>query len=663
MRISARVLGAALLVITVLAITTLLAMAVFMMTRTADFQEKSKAINDVSIKVSSISTSIGMTNTTATNYYPRLFEGANKIITQSLELTAEHELTNLSRLLLSTQSNLVKLETAFSNDPSSIYFTNLRAQIILQLSRIFEEANRQANKNYLQQNALLKRDLTILSSIGVALLSILLVAFLIYFKGFLLPIINAQASLRHKKYKELSTNKQLVVTELELLFHTIQLSQKQLIYDATHDELTQLSNRAEFKQLLSNELRLNQTRKTCSAVIYLDIDDFKNINDSLGHVIGDKLLLAFSRRLSRLINGTDCLARIGGDEFTLLLTNLKLSFAEDIALKKVLEILRALKEPFNIESHQLSVSSSVGIAITPVHGNDGDTLMRNVDAALYDAKSKGKATYAFYTSELTENAENLLKTEHEIKDGIRNDQFIMFYQPQVDARTEKVVGMEALIRWEHPKRGLLPPPEFIPIAEKSFLIQELGMWIINNVFQQVAIWQEDWTRLPKISINISTFQLEQVDFVEQVQNLITKYDIRASNICFEITESTFLNYSKRTLDSINNLRALDFEFAIDDFGTGYSCLSYINRLPIDIIKIDKEFIDSIAQPSLSTSPLEAIIILAAGLGLKLVAEGVEDKHQVDYLKQKKCYVIQGYYYSKPLPATMITVNSNGVMLQ
>lgn len=662
MKISARLLGASLLTITILALSTLLIMAVYMINRTGEFQEKSKAINDISIKVSSISTSIGITNTAAENYYPRLFEGSNLVIEQSLELAETHNLANLRRLLMSTQRNLIRLQEAFNNDYSSSYFTNLRAQIILQLSRIFEEANRQANSHYLEQNALLKQELTILSSIGLSLLFVLLIAFFIYFQGFLFPITKAQTLLKEKRYKELSTNKTLVVKELELLFKTLQHSQKQLIYDATHDDLTHLANRAEFKQLLKKAIIHNKKEKNCSALIYFDLDDFKTVNDSLGHVFGDKLLLALSKRLTGLINKQDCLARIGGDEFTLLLTDLTPRLAEDIALKKVLQIFRALKEPFTIDSHLISVSSSVGIALCPLHGNDVNTLMRNVDAALYDAKSKGKARYSFYKNELTENAEKLLKTEHEIEIGIRTDQFVMFYQPQVDARTNEVVGMEALIRWQHPERGLLPPPEFIPIAEKSYLIQELGMWIINNVLKQVALWQNQWQILPKISINISTFQLEQVNFVEQVDGLIKHHNVQTNNICFEITESTFLNHSKRTLDSIQALRERGFEFAIDDFGTGYSCLSYINRLPIDIIKIDKEFIDSISTPGLSTSPLESIIILAGGLGLKLVAEGVEERRQVDYLKQKHCHIIQGYYYSKPLPVESIVANKNTVQL-
>lgn len=321
-----------------------------------------------------------------------------------------------------------------------------------------------------------------------------------------------------------------------------------------------------------------------------------------------------------------------------------------------------LKKPFHIDQHPLTVAASMGLVICPQHGDSVDIIMRNVDAALYEAKKKGKSTFAVYTPAMTEQAEKLLRMEQEIDRGIDRNEFVLFYQPQVNSQTNEVIGMEALVRWMHPERGLVGPFEFIPVAERSLLIQKLGCWVIGEAFRQVKEWQKEWPELPKISINVSSYQFEQVDLVERVQEMLAQHQVQASGFTFEITESTFLNYSKKTLATIDALREMGFKFAIDDFGTGYSCLSYINRLPIDIIKIDKEFVDAILDPNLSTSPLDSIIVLAGGLGLDLVAEGVEEASQRDYLQQRGCQIIQGYLYSKPLPVEQIYHQNGKVML-
>jgi len=647
MRVSAKHLGLATIVIAILGVCLMLALSTSMLHSTKVRQAKSNAINSISTQISNMTTSLAMSDLSSPDYYPRLFKGSESVLARSIRLANQQDLGNLGRLLQSVEGNFKALEKQYNRNPNASFFTNLRSQILLQLSRIFEEANRLANDNYTHQNQTSENYLVLISTIGLCLFVAMITSAMFYLKCFLNPVTLLAKQLKDYDGKSLKLNSTLKVTELEGMLEVLNKSQKTLMYNATHDDLTGLHNRAYFKKALAKEIQKNKAEDTCTVLIYMDIDNFKQVNDSLGHLHGDSLLKEFAIRLTSLAE-KDCVARLGGDEFTLLVRSVAQDQANAEALRMVTKIQQLQQQPFDVHNHSLNVSASMGLLIIPHYGDDIDIAMRNVDSALYEAKRNGKATYAFYEPRLTEEADRVLKLENEIENAISSDEFVLHYQPQVNVKSNTIEGLEALIRWQHPERGLIGPYEFIPIAERSLLIHQLGLWVIRKAFAQCEVLRKTWEHVPKISINIDSRQLEQPDIIETVVALLDNYDVRAENFTFELTESTFLHHSDTTIATILKLRELGFTFALDDFGTGYSCLSYINRLPVDIIKIDKEFVDSIILDELNTSALDAIIVLAAGLSIKLIGEGVEEKSQLDYLQSKGCYIIQGYYFSKPV---------------
>ena len=426
-------------------------------------------------------------------------------------------------------------------------------------------------------------------------------------------------------------------------------SQKLIQFQAYHDLLTELPNRTLFMDRLANSILQARRSNSRLSVMFMDLDRFKVVNDTLGHDVGDELLKQLSSRLRSCLRDSDTLARLGGDEFILLLP---LTNSAEKAQLLADKIIRTVKTPFFIDQHELYVTASVGIAMYPEDGENPDTLIKHADVAMYHTKSQGRDGFNIYTQQLSIHQEAQLSIESEIRRGIRDEQFVVYYQPQVTAEDGRINGVEALVRWQHPDKGLLHPAYFLNIAEESGLIIELGDWVMEAALKEVQRWRLDGLVLNKLAINFSFRQIEQVDFVDKLIRLLKRYDHAGDTFEIEITESTLMNDAEQTVEKLKQLHQYGVNIAIDDFGTGYSSLSLLQRLPINRLKIDRSFIQELRTDS-DRSIVEAIAHMAKGLKLEMVAEGVEQDYQLRYLRKLQCPVVQGYIYSKALPGEEI----------
>lgn len=427
---------------------------------------------------------------------------------------------------------------------------------------------------------------------------------------------------------------------------TERLAAESLIhFQAYHDLLTGLPNRALFLDRLDNAIRNTRRNDAGLAVMFFDLDRFKVINDSLGHSVGDELLKSLGERLKRALRESDTLSRFGGDEFMVLLPDVD----TDEAANKISEkVLSAIKEPFIIDGQEIFITASIGISMYPRDGEDAETLIKNSDVAMYHTKELGKNSYNFYQSDMSVKHHRLLNIENDIRTGITKNQFEVYYQPQIRTEDGSVSGMEALIRWNHPKKGLLFPAFFLSVAEETGLIVDLGDWVLNAGLTEMKNWRESGIEIGRLAVNFSSKQIEQKDFVDKTINALKAFDFPAEALEVEITESTLMCDIENTISKLRQLNDAGVHVAIDDFGTGYSSLSLLQKLPINRLKIDRSFIQDMGQDS-DRSIIEAIAHMAKGLKLEMVAEGVEEQYQLDYLKQLECPVLQGFLFSKGLP--------------
>ncbi len=422
--------------------------------------------------------------------------------------------------------------------------------------------------------------------------------------------------------------------------------ERQLLHQATHDDLTGLPNRAllidRVNQAIANAKRFDLH----VVVLMLDLDNFKGINDTFGHKTGDLLLQSHAQRLSDFLRENDTVARLGGDEFVIVLA----SQSNDGQLVEFLNrLVELFLKPCHIDGHDLTVTGSIGACIYPQDGTDADTLLKNADAAMYHAKILGRNGFQFYREEFNKQLLEHTHLKNELKAAIQNKELSLNYQPLIDLNSGNIIGLEALIRWQHPIMGLISPSIFIPIAEESGLILEIGEWVLRTSCAQASLWhQSSAYSTIKISVNISSKQFRDKNFVPLIRDVLKKTQLNPEYLELEITEGLILDNVADVIQKMVELKALGIRFAMDDFGVGYSSLSYIKHFPFDTIKIDKAFIDNITTDISNASIVEAIIGMTKSLGINVLAEGVEHSEQVDFLKKHHSNQVQGYYFSKPL---------------
>ena len=424
------------------------------------------------------------------------------------------------------------------------------------------------------------------------------------------------------------------------------LTQK-ITHQATHDALTGLPNRTLLRERLELELSHAPYHVATFAVMFLDLDRFKIINDSLGHDVGDALLQIVAQRLNDCLREEDMVARLGGDEFVIILSDVtNRNDIEMIAKKLLFEINQA----YSVKQHDIYTSASIGIAIYPEGGIEAGKLMRNADAAMYRAKLLGKNKYVLYTHDMTTNNKRQLSLDTDMRRAIKEHEFRLHYQPQIDLQTGAIVGAEALLRWQHPEYGLLPPSEFLDLAEENGLITEIGRWVLLEACRQNKQWQTDGLPPLLMAVNIADRQFHDAQFAEKVQSILQECRLEARYLDLELTEGILATHSDASLNSLKHLKQLGVSFSIDDFGTGYSSLAYLKRFPLDTIKIDRSFVRDITTDHNDAEICSAIIAMARNLNLHVIAEGVEEKSQLSFLLEQGCDGIQGYYFSPPVPA-------------
>lgn len=422
---------------------------------------------------------------------------------------------------------------------------------------------------------------------------------------------------------------------------------RRLIRLAHRDSLTGLPNRLYLKSRLPKLVADAQRDGSKLALLYVDLDHFKDVNDSLGHSCGDRLLVAIAKRLRGCIAADDLVVRMSGDEFIVVAQGLPAASAVDYIARRIQEEVSA---PIDIEGVRLSIVSSIGISVCPSDGTNLEQLLKHADIALYRAKSRGRGNHQFFTGDMQAELSDRLELEHALRRAIDGGQLFLEYQPSFDLDTGGPAGFEALVRWNHPHLGIVPPARFIPIAEQGNLILELGLWVLRQVCRQLADWHVAGLPLLPVSINVTPRQFEHGRLVDTVAGLTREFDIDANLLHFEITESAAMQHSEQHLGALQALRQLGSRILIDDFGTGYSSLSYLKHLPIDTLKIDRAFVRDMATDSNDAAIVSAIIGIARSLGLHTVAEGVETQQQVECLRKLGCKTAQGFYFSRPLPA-------------
>jgi len=422
-------------------------------------------------------------------------------------------------------------------------------------------------------------------------------------------------------------------------------AEKQIQFLAYYDALTGLPNRTLLQDRLSKALAGARWRKDKVALLFLDLDGFKTINDSLGHSVGDLVLQEVAERLKRFAREQDTVARVGGDEFLIVLTAVKDAADAAVAAER---LMHAMTVELVIQGRSLSISCSIGIGIFPEHGTDGETLIKNADAAMYCAKESGCNSFRFFSEGMNAEAMERLTLEHGLRLALEKRELFLVYQPQMDIATGKTTGLEALLRWQHPELGLVRPDKFIRIAENSGLIIPIGEWVLRTACSQARKWQDEGLLAVPVAVNVSAVQFRQEDFCELIGRVLWETGLAPQYLEMELTESLLLSNAHVTLSVLQNLRAMGLKLAIDDFGTGYSSLSYLRQFPVSKLKIDRSFIRDVAVNPDDAAITTAIIGMAKSLNLKVIAEGVEDEAQMSFLRARQCDEIQGYYFSKPL---------------
>ena len=428
-------------------------------------------------------------------------------------------------------------------------------------------------------------------------------------------------------------------------------NQEKLMFLAHHDELTKLPNRWLFSDRLQQLITKAQRTKNQIAVLLLDVDRFKTINDTLGHPVGDKVLQEVARRLQSSLRESDVLARLGGDEFLIALDEITDANQVNIVVAK---IIQSLSKPMNIDGYELTATASMGIALYPDDTIDEEGLFKCADVAMYRAKEMGRNGHQYFTADMNERAYDRFSLESELRKALELDQFFLEYQPQCDMRTGRVTGAEALIRWQHPERGLIPPFDFIPLAEETGLIVPIGEWVLRTASRQCKQWQDAGLPPLRVAVNISARQFRQKDFTESVDKILSETGLEPRYLDFEITETVIMENVNEAIMTLTDFKARGFRLSIDDFGTGYSSLSYLKKFPIDKLKIDRSFVRDITNDANDAAIATSIIALAKSMEMDVIAEGVETVEQRYFLIEKMCTLGQGYLFSKPLNTEKMT---------
>ena len=431
-------------------------------------------------------------------------------------------------------------------------------------------------------------------------------------------------------------------------------TQERLDFLAHHDTLTTLPNRLLFMDRLTQSLNHAKRHDNLVALMFLDLDRFKNINDTLGHPVGDSLLQELSSRLQKHLRDEDTIARLSGDEFAILLNDVQ--NLDDIPLIAN-KLLHQVGKPFMIEGRELFVTSSIGVAIYPADGDNPDTLLRNADTAMYQAKNKGRDNFCFYTPNMNAMAEQQLTLETQLRRALERNEYKLLYQPQFNVRQKpRMVGTEALLRWQHPTEGCLGPNEFITLMEDTNMIQSVGEWVLYTACRQQRIWQDQYQKQQRVAVNISPRQLTNSDFFGQIQRVLKETGLPPQQLCLEITENALLGDDPYIIETLHDLTATGIQIALDDFGTGFSSLSHLRQFPISCLKIDQSFVNNIPTEKDDSELTKAIVSLGNNLSLNVIAEGVETKAQLTALKAMGCGNVQGYYFSHPLDAEQVSTD-------
>jgi diguanylate cyclase (GGDEF)-like protein len=414
-------------------------------------------------------------------------------------------------------------------------------------------------------------------------------------------------------------------------------AEAKIMHMARHDALTNLPNRVLFRDKM--EQALGRGEKL--AVMFLDLDRFKGVNDSLGHPVGDALLCAVTERLQRVVRGIDTVARLGGDEFAIVQSSARPTDASELAA----ELIETFSEPFEVHGHQVIIGTSIGIAMAPADGNEPDQLLRNADMALYRAKAEGRGTYHFFQPEMDAQMQERRRLELDLRKALIANEFELYYQPLIQVASGEVCGFEALIRWNHPERGLVMPGAFIPVAEEIGLIVPLGEWVLRKACMDATAWPGKLS----VAVNLSAAQFRNPMLALSVVSALGQSGLSASRLELEITETVLLQDDRAVLDTLHQIRDLGVRICMDDFGTGYSSLSYLRSFPFDKIKIDRSFVSELGKENDCVAIIRAVTRLGSSLGMVTTAEGVETEQQLEVLRAEGCVEVQGYLFSRPKP--------------
>ncbi len=452
-----------------------------------------------------------------------------------------------------------------------------------------------------------------------------------------------RVAMRTKELEE--SNSQLALSK-----KSAETIAKRMEYHAHHDDLTGLPNRTLLNDRINSELAHARRQQSMMGLLFLDLDRFKIINDSLGHAVGDQLLRVISRRLKNCVREEDTVARLGGDEFLILLPRISSSSDAGRVGRKIID---TLVEPISCNGNELSITTSIGISIYPFDSTDGDTLIKNADISMYRAKELGRNKIVYYTAEMNAGSRKKLALETNLRKAVDKGELMLHYQPKINTADNTVVGVEALLRWNHPTMGAISPAEFIPVAEDSGLIIPIGKWVIETAFKQLRQWHDAGHDQLTMAVNISSAQMSRSGLVKIISDALSDAGIEPGKVELEVTENVAMQDINSAITTLEKLKNTGINIAMDDFGTGYSSLGYLHKLPIDIVKIDQSFVRDIPDSKEGILIAQAIIAMAQSLNLSLVVEGIENVKQLNYFKQQGCDVMQGFLFSKPVEADEI----------
>ncbi len=561
-----------------------------------------------------------------------------------------------AKMLVSTDQTVLNTKDshpAYHTYNESIYDHLMHAEVLEEELRYYEGKDLKSyrllfyiEKDYIRAHFAQKKNRFILLFVFIPIIMITLMWISIR-KFIIFPL----EALRRYAHEQSHVPAKIHIRELEYIrttlaktFTRLEEEREDLYKLSRTDTLSGLANRNYLHEKVDEIIAQHQREEKEFALLFLDLDHFKSINDSLGHDIGDELLKKIAHAIHNILRGNDFVARIGGDEFVIVLTHYDDEFELIEIVKRIQE---QLMKPWQIQTFPIHVTSSIGITTYPKDGKDMLTLMKNADIAMYEAKEKGRQGYHFFTKELNQKTQEYIELTNNMRDAFKDNQYELYYQPQNRVKDSQIIGAEALIRWKHPEKGMISPYIFIPIAEHNGFIVELGMWILENALKQKKAWEDKGIEL-KLSINIAAKQMQHENFLHDLRSLLKKYPVNTRQLYFEITEYIFLHNSHAVIKTFEAIKELGISLSLDDFGTGYSSLSYLKTFPIDSLKIDKTFMDDFSSKNGSVF-IQTIINMASTLNLEVVCEGVELQEQVNYLKTLQCEYYQGYICSPPLP--------------